>query len=141
MELKEFVKTALVDIANAVKEAQHEVRDSATVMPIRSKAHNACDIAVEGGYEVVSNIDFDIAVTVGTKEGAEGNASAGIQIAQIFNIGAGHRENAENSVQNVSRMKFIIPIVLPHSFVPEEQITEIVRGRKATHLRRDRDNE
>ena len=140
MELKEFIKTAIVDIVNAVKEAQAEIGDTATVMPIRSTAHQAFDVAIEGGHEVVSNIDFDIAVTVGSKEGAEGKMGGGIQIAQIFNFGAGHIENAESTVQNVSRMKFTIPMVLPHSFVPEEQITEIVGGRKVTHLRRDRGN-
>lgn len=141
MELKEFIKTALVDIVNAVKETQNEVGDSATVMPIRTKAYQTFDIAVEGGHEIVSNIDFDMAVTVGSKEGAEGKAGGGIQIAQILNIGAGHRENIENSSQNVSRMKFTIPIVLPHNFVPEEQITEMVGGRKVTRLRRDLGNE
>ncbi|MBP3511132.1 MAG: hypothetical protein J6K19_03720 [Prevotella sp.] len=141
MELKEFIKTAIVDIVNAVKEAQDEVGESATIMPIRTKAHQTYDIAVDGGHERVSDIDFDIAVTIGSKEGAEGNAGGGIQIAQIFNIGAGHKENAENMTQNVSRMKFTIPIVLPHSFVPEEQITEMIGGRMATHLRRDQNNE
>lgn len=141
MELKEFIKTALVDIVNAIKEAQIEVIDCATIMPIRSKSHQTFDVEVKGGHEIVSDINFDIAVTVGSKEGAVGDAGGGIQIAQIFNIGAKHKEEVENTVQNMSRIKFSIPVVLPHSFVPEEQITEVVGGRRVTHLRQDLDNE
>lgn len=141
MELKEFIKTALVDIVNAIKETQAEIGASATVMPVRSKAFQSFDIAIEGGHEIVSNIDFDIAVTVGSKEGATGDMGGGIQIAQIFNIGARHKEEAENTVQNMSRMKFSIPIVLPHSFVPEELIIEMVEGRTVKRIRRDLDNE
>ena len=141
MELKKFIKTALVDIIQAVKETQIEVGATATIMPIRSKAHQAFAVAVKCGYEVVSNIDFDIAITVGSKEGAEGHAEGGIQVAHIFNLGGGHKENAENIIQNVSRMKFSIPVVLPHSYVAEEQITEIVGGRKVSHVRQDHNNE
>lgn len=139
MELREFIKTAIVDLVNAVVEAQAETEGLATILPIRTKEYKTFDIPVEGGHKIVSDIDFDIAVTVGSKEGATGTAEAGIQIAQIFNFGGKHREEAENTSQNVSRMKFSIPVVLPHSFVPDELITETIGGRKVSHPRQDRD--
>lgn len=37
MELKEFIKTALVDIAEAIKETQKIIGDTATVMPYGQK--------------------------------------------------------------------------------------------------------
>lgn len=139
MELKEFIKTALVDIVEAVKETQEAVGETATVMPVRSGAHAAFDVRVEGGYEIVSPIDFDVAVTIGSKEGATGNVGGGIQIAQIFNFGAKHQEEAENTLQSVSRMKFTIPVLLPHSFVPQEVIETAIGGRRQKLLRRDLD--
>ena len=37
-------------------------------------------------------------------------------------------------------MRFSIPVVLPHSFVPEEEITEIIGGRKVLLARKVQNN-
>ena len=68
MELKEFIKTALTDITDAVSELQGELRNRAIVSP--SVPNPISNVTVKDPQNdkinrPISKIDFDVAITVG----------------------------------------------------------------------------
>ena len=67
------------------------------------------------GWSPVSNIDFDVAVTIGSSESSNNSINGGIKIFEVFKAGTEAREGAQKVSQNVSRVKFHIPVVYPSS--------------------------
>lgn len=122
MELKEFIKTALVDIVQSVRETQEIVKDYATIVPFTKRGDNDSSVLTEQGVANISKIDFDIAVTTGTKEESKNGADAGIRVAGILNIGIGSKEDSAKNAQNISRIQFSIPVLLPHCGCLDELI-------------------
>ena len=111
MELKDFIKTALTDITDAIKELQDELKNGAIVSPSMPNAIAYTTIVDPVNINInrpISKIDFDVAITVGNTDKVGGDGKIGIQIlsAKIGNENVAHSEN-------VSRMTFSIPIVLP----------------------------
>lgn len=111
MELKDFIKTAISDITNAVSELQSELKNGAIVSPsMPNPISNLTVIDPENkkSNRQISKIDFDVAITVGTSDKVEAGGKVGIQIfsAKIGNDNEEHKEN-------VSRITFSIPVVLP----------------------------
>lgn len=80
---------------------------------------------MKDGVAHVSDIEFDVAVTTGTKESTGKGVKAGIKVASILNIGAGSKGDATGTTQNVSRIRFTIPVLLPCSASLDEVV---VRG-------------
>ncbi len=116
MELKEFIKTVLVDIVGAVKETQEAVGDTATVMPYGRKQNgiNGTVFTAEP-----SDINFDVAVTTSFQESNSANAKAGINVASVLGIGAGAKHENLNGENQLSRIKFSLKITLPHHHYPK----------------------
>ncbi len=122
MELKEFIKTALTDIVTAVKETQESVHDFATIAPITKDENKVTHVKTSHGYANISNIDFDVAVTTETTEGAASGIKGGITVAGVFSIGGNGKAETADKFQNVSRMKFTILVLLPHASSLEEEV-------------------
>lgn len=111
MELKEFIKTALTDITDAVSELQQELQNGAIISP--SMPNSIANVTVKDPQNEkinrsISKIDFDVAITIGTSDKMEGGGKLGIQIFSA-KIGGGNEAHTEN----VSRITFSIPIVFP----------------------------
>lgn len=124
MELKEFIKTALTDIVSAVKETQECVQDYATIAPLTELAKNhACAVEMRDGMAHISNIDFDVAVTTETKDSMNNGVEGGIKVAGLLNIGGGSKDEVTESSQNISRIRFTIPVLLPHAASLDELTT------------------
>lgn len=123
MDLKEFIKTALVDIVSAVRETQEEVKEYATIAPLMTSSKDTPTIQMKDGVAHISNIDFDVAVITETKENTENGINAGIKVAGIFNAGGGFNNNATDISQNVSRIRFSIPVLLPCSASLDEIVS------------------
>lgn len=86
MELKEFVKSVLIDVVDAVEEVRRE-----------SSRDMHLDSAKEG-----RTVDFDIAVTV--EDTTAGSGKAGIKVFQLIEGGGEISKAAKNAT--VSRIKF-----------------------------------
>lgn len=114
MELKRFIKTVLIDIVSAIKETQTEVKGNATIVPLKERSEKTTGIITEDGIADISNIDFDIAITTGTEENTEKGFKAGIKVVSVI-IGGATKGDATAMSQNVSRIRFSIPVILPHS--------------------------
>ena len=115
MELKEFIKTALSDITNAVSELQAELQNGAIVSP--SVPNPIANVTVIDPQDdkinrPISKIDFDVAITVGSTDNIEAGGKVGIQI-----FSAKLRGNNEKHTENVSRIPFSVPVVLPNTHV------------------------
>lgn len=111
MELKEFIKTAISDITNAVSELQSELQNGAIVSP--SVSNSIANVTVvdpqnKESNRPISKIDFDVAIAVGNTDSTKTGGKIGIQI-----LSAKLGSNDEHHTENVSRITFSIPVVLP----------------------------
>ena len=119
MELKEFIKQSIIEISEAVEESNEYFSSksiNAFVNPEfiyengKDKRAFTMPFDEESPNEnrFIENIDFDVAVTTGGE--ISGEAKGGIKIAS-FEIGG--KGSVVDKQQNVSRIKFTIPVCLP----------------------------
>ena len=111
MDLKDFIKNTLVQIADGVSEAEKELESrNASVNPIGGYF----DQKQLGGRTwnfkngVTEIVDFDVALTSSEKEGS----SAGIGVL-LGSINLGAKGASEETITSVTRIKFSIPLLLP----------------------------
>lgn len=118
MDLREFVKEALVEIATAVSEAGAELEASGAIVNPKDAATAAAGHSIygymlkeseKGDYRrPVHLIEFDVSVTASDKTGTKGGI--GVVVAGI-GLGSQGQSEAANSVY--SRLQFKVPIALP----------------------------
>jgi hypothetical protein len=111
MDLKEFIRASLTQIAEGVREAQEAVHSQGGFVnpslytSSRDESHFA---TMEDGQSVFL-VDFDVAVTVIEEKGT--NAEAKLKVASILALG-GERKASANE-EHSSRLRFKIPLALP----------------------------
>lgn len=132
MELKEFIKTAIADITGAVSELQNELDNGAIVSPSLPNPISNTTVIDPDNDKVnrrISQIDFDVAITVDDTSATGAGVKAGIQ---IFSAKIGGE--SQTHTENVSRMTFSIPVVLPTVYVKnrDEIKNEKLYGRRKT---------
>ena len=132
MELKDFIKTAITDITNAVSELQEELGNNAVVSPPMPSSIAQKTLQQEGRSRLISDIDFNVAITVGSVDSMEGNAGAGV--LQVFSakVNAGNESRSEK----VSRISFSIPVIYPTADVKtDRELRDESAKRKLQELR------
>lgn len=108
MNLEEFVSDTLTQIVRGVRTAQGEAKlAGAVVCPSRTRTR------LSGNREVthharVQEIEFDVAVTV--VEGTTVGGDAGIR---VFAVGGGAKGERHGSHEQLSRVRFSVPVMLP----------------------------
>ena len=112
MELKDFIKTAITDITEAVSELQDSIDNGAIINPTLPCGTSSRSVMVDNKVRVIEDLNFDVAVMASEATGIEGGAKVGIS---IFGARVGTGTNAKT--ENVSRLTFSIPIVLPSAYV------------------------
>lgn len=115
MELKEFIKTALADITNAVSELQTELQNGAIVSPSLPK-DGENTIAIDNRNVILTQVAFDVAITAGGTDTIKGGVKSGLHVFSA-KVDGSNEEHAEN----VSHVSFSIPIVLPQHRIKSEQ--------------------
>ena len=100
MELKDFIKQTLSDIANAIKESQEELKDVAV---INAPNNQSGKINLTAFYDR-HMINFDVAVSASE----ENDKSAGISVLSAFSGGVSSNSTSQQS----SRITFSIPVYL-----------------------------
>lgn len=123
MELKDFIKTAITDITEAVCELQSQLNNGAIVNPTLPNQNTMRTLKVGEDICPIENLTFDIAVTVTETSGTDSSANAGISI-----LGAKIGAESSARTENVSRLSFSIPIVFPATHVKTPQ--EIYEGKR-----------
>lgn len=121
MELKEFIKTAITDITEAVSELQEELKNGAIINPSLFQGEHGKTVLVNNEVRMMERLNFDIAVTATEATELNGTAKAGISVFGA-KVGAENKERTEN----VSRLTFSLPLVLPatHVKTPQELLRE-----------------
>ena len=112
MELKEFIKTAISDITEAVSELQEELKNGTIVNPSLTQGEHGKTLVVDNEVRMMERLNFDIAVTATEATELNGNDKAGIRVFGV-KVGAENKERTEN----VSRLTFSLPLVLPTTHV------------------------
>ncbi len=133
MELRDFVKGVISEIVLAIDEAQQELGDKACISPVMLAGAYATNVRAGKGCVPVSNIDFDVAVTTGTTESSSAGVGGGIKIFEVFKAGAETSDTSKVISQNVSRVKFQIPIVYPPA-EPKFAVKESPRPQKRSQI-------
>ena len=116
MDLKDFIRESLVQIANGISEANiHLVGTSAVVNPsnvqaysTEAKAYGRINEAFSAKEALVELVEFDVAVT--TESGTQ--TGGGIKIS-VASIGVGAEGKSTGSQSRESRIKFQIPMIYP----------------------------
>lgn len=108
MELKDFIKTAIRDITEAVSELQTELDNGAIVNPALPHSISNGSIDVGAGNQPIQKLGFDVALTTTEATATDGGAKGGITI-----FSAKMETSQQSQSQNVSRLTFTIPVVLP----------------------------
>lgn len=112
MDLAEFISQALKGVIKGVKDAQDFAKESGgRVNPSYDKAlGKSVFIRIESdeNYTVITDIDFDIAVTASDKK--EAGASGGIN---VLSVKIGGKMEGEHFNETVSRIKFSVSVTLP----------------------------
>lgn len=113
MELKDFIKTTIVSISEAIKESQAELsKEGVIVNPEKMTFGNSGNkILRDNGDRCVQDLDFDVSIFVEEKSANEGKGE--LKIASIINAGSG--VSSENSNKTSNRIRFSIPIAFSSS--------------------------
>lgn len=115
MELKDFIKTALTDITNAVSELQGELKNGAIVSPSLPKVVDKT-IEIDNKNVILTQVAFDVAITAGGTDMIKGGAKGGLNVFSAKVDGSN-----EEHTENVSHVSFSMPIVLPQHRIKSEQ--------------------
>lgn len=108
MELKEFIKTAITDITEAVSELQVELGNGAIVNPVLPQPISNGSIDVGAGNQPIQKLGFDVALTTTEAASIDGGAKGGITI-----FSAKMETSQQTQAPNVSHLTFTVPVVLP----------------------------
>ena len=97
MELKQFIKEALLNIVDGVKEANEEKAR----FKIIGVKHN--DSNTEGAYA-----DFNVSVIVSETSSAEGTGKGYASFLKVLSVDLGGKTDQTSSQQNTHRLSFKI---------------------------------
>jgi hypothetical protein len=123
MNLQDFIKETLVQIARGIEGAAGELKGTkAIVNPRNVQTRTDVDSDVYGFldtrekfYKAVQKIEFDVAVTASTGTATKGGI--GIMVGAI---GLGSQGKSESQDSSISRIKFLVPMVLPMEDAPHD---------------------
>lgn len=121
MELKDFVKGVILDITNAVKESQRELDNGAIICPTNSNAKETVNSSKDGTLPV-SSIDFEVSVSAGSSNETGGKITV---LSAVISGGLGSVNTTKD--ENVSKVRFSIPVILPYTFVQRKTLDSGMR--------------
>ena len=113
MDLKDFVKETVKAITLATHELQDELKDAGAIVnpPTTGSGNDTFQInGTNHTFRRVQNIEFDLALTTSSSTSGDGKAGMKIFVLEA-SAGASHARTSEE----VSRVKFSIPLALPPS--------------------------
>jgi hypothetical protein len=111
MDIKDFVKESLMQIADSINEANVELDGKGTYIPSGDMIGEGVLYSAIKGSETrhFMKVEFDLAVTVSQEHGKSGGT--GLSIASLANVGI-KGDNKEGK-EEISRIKFMVPMALP----------------------------
>ena len=108
MELREFVRSTLLEIVAGVTDAQKALDEEGSTAVVNALAAGNLKVHSRRGLPLLQMIEFDVALTV--TETTDKGIGGRLSIAAA-SIGTQRGASVENS--EVSRVRFQVPVVLP----------------------------
>lgn len=130
MEIKEFIKEALLQIVDGVTSANNELKNKGAYIPTKNVAGEGVLVTVNHEKRETKNhikVDFDLAVVLSQSETTKLDGSlktsgeGKIKIAPFIKMGMGAdaqgsvTNESEDENQTIHRIKCTIPLSLPES--------------------------
>ena len=111
MDIKDFVKESLMEIADSINEVNMELKEKGTYIPYGDMVGEGVLFSVIKGKETrhFIKVEFDLAVTVSHEQNTSGGG--GLSIASLANMGV--KSEDKDGKEEISRIKFMIPMALP----------------------------
>jgi hypothetical protein len=118
MDLKEFIKTTISSISEAILESQEELQQKGVIVnPEKTEIGKTGERLLRSdGWRYVQELDFDILVGVEEKQNGDGKGE--LKVAGLLAIGGGISE--ENLSKNQNRIKFSIPVAFSTTPTPKQ---------------------
>ncbi|MFA6036533.1 MAG: hypothetical protein WC748_00255 [Legionellales bacterium] len=114
MELKDFIKTVLVDLIKGVEEAKNEFQNPEGPLicpPIGSIYTKEFNFQVDAMGNYFQKVEFDVAVTVTGESKIQGKVQ-GKGSVTVLSVSADIDGHLNESSSTVSKIKFHVPIAL-----------------------------
>lgn len=109
MDLKEYVKSTISQLSEAVEELNDELGDKTVVNPIRpDMSGENVIIDRKNGTRMVTDVCFELSTSI--IDNKENGAKVGI-FSSIVGLGANTVSGSNNSA--ISKVTFSIPVLLP----------------------------
>lgn len=109
MELKDFIKSTVLQIAQSVEELNKEMPGKLIVNPVSALgAGKNPHIEIQGYMYNIMEIGFDLTLTAENTAGSQGKIGV---MAAVLNAGGSTEEGKSNKLEN--RISFTLPVVLP----------------------------
>lgn len=122
MELKEFIRETLSQIAAGVQASQTEVRDAGGFVNPAFRAgkqeQDNTHFGVLTSGQNIFLVDFD--VTVSVIEATETEGKAKLNVAGFMSLGTGGQSNASSTATN--RISFKVPLAMPVDTISAEEL-------------------
>ncbi len=111
IDLEDFVREATLKVLRAVTDARSKAPESAQVAPhdVVSQSEPALGVSSGASGELVSYLNFDIAVTASSEQ--SGKVGAGVKIP-VVNAQFGASGETSGGSGQISRVAFTIPVVV-----------------------------
>lgn len=117
MQLKEFVKDAIVQIVQGVESAKEDLKEiDALINPTLNASLTR--VSLKDGYRAVQQLEINVVVSVEEKEGSKQGIGV---VAGLFSSGAAGNQEASN--RTVSTLKFSVPLSLPYTGVLNKDLS------------------
>lgn len=110
MELKDFIKETISQIAESVNELNELMPEKLMVNPETTMGIGKIPNVEthDGYYRNVINVDFDLVLTEENEAGTHGKIGV---FASVLSVGGATDEGTKNKAEN--RIRFSLPVVMP----------------------------
>ncbi|MFA5714128.1 MAG: hypothetical protein WC998_00100 [Candidatus Paceibacterota bacterium] len=98
MELKQFIKEALLNIVNGIEEANKE-NDRFKILGVKHES------GIDGNF-----VDFDVSVVVNESSGSEVGGKVGASFLKVVSASVDSKIDQTSSHQNIHRLTFKVYI-------------------------------
>ena len=115
MELKEFIKNVLLDIAEGVKDAQEKGMGLGAVI---SPNYRQTDYTMSYENKPIQIVEFEVELSTESMDGSRG---IGVSLANAASFKLDGKDNQRKN--NSTKIKFDIPMVLP---TPENKMGQVI---------------
>jgi hypothetical protein len=119
VELREFIKQALVNIVGGVSDAAADIKTQNNGAIISPRVHapsgeHALQIAPEDGFGIAFPLKFDLSITVTSGESQRKDMGGGFKIS-VLSARAGVEETDTATKTAVQRIQFTVPVKFPQT--------------------------